>query len=138
MVKPQLSQQFFYKLCSEQFELYTIRPLPNTYISHWQTGQHKQLFPTPNITCPVVPWATNILQYQVCIWITIFIFFNNKHKYGKINFSYPFQYTYLTLGIHNCEGIKWCSKSDIYMTFASTNYPVATIYLTFWKGWFTV
>ncbi len=30
MVKPQLSQQFFYKLCSVQFELYTIRPLPST------------------------------------------------------------------------------------------------------------
>ena len=39
MVKHQLRQHFFYKLCSGQFELYMIRPLPNTYISRWPTGQ---------------------------------------------------------------------------------------------------
>ena len=74
----------------------------------------------------VVGLVVIVCLYQLNIEKTQ-IWLSNSNMENN-NFCYPFQYTYLTLEIHNCEWNKWCSKLDIYLIFASTNYPVATIY----------
>ena len=79
MVKPQLSQQFFYKLCSVQFELYTIRPQPNT-----------------NMYFPLESWWA-IAHHQIAHALLS----HGQHIFYSIKYVFELPYLYSSITIRN-------------------------------------